>query len=261
MVERKNRCIRVKYANEFHMDILPACPDPASGSNCLMVPDCEAQAWRPSNPKGYATWFEAQTEISQTFAVRKAEPLPAQESVEEKAPLKRAVQLLKRWRDISYAQNPDLAPVSIVLTTLAAQHYGRQGSVNETLMGILNGIVASLPPRGKRLVVLNPMNLKEDLSERWDENSDAYSSFVTNIILFSKQWEELNKRRGIQLVSAALEGLFGEDTAKNVVAEQAEYIEKVRSAQSLGMEKTSGRLSSLMGIGVIPIQSNIFYGK
>ena len=139
MIERKNRCVRVKYANEFHLDILPACPDPASGNDCLVVPDCEARAWRPSNPKGYATWFEVQTETLQAFAVQKAEPLPEQESVEEKAPLKRAVQLLKRWRDISYARNLDMAPVSIVLTTLAAQHYGRQGSVNEALMGILNG--------------------------------------------------------------------------------------------------------------------------
>ena len=28
MLERKNRCIRVKYANQFHLDILPGCPDP-----------------------------------------------------------------------------------------------------------------------------------------------------------------------------------------------------------------------------------------
>ena len=26
MVQRKNRCIRLNYANSFHLDILPACP-------------------------------------------------------------------------------------------------------------------------------------------------------------------------------------------------------------------------------------------
>ncbi|MHB8074041.1 nucleotidyltransferase domain-containing protein [Desulfosporosinus fructosivorans] len=26
MIQRKNRCIRLDYANEFHMDLLPACP-------------------------------------------------------------------------------------------------------------------------------------------------------------------------------------------------------------------------------------------
>ena len=25
MVQRQNRCIRLNYANEFHMDLLPAC--------------------------------------------------------------------------------------------------------------------------------------------------------------------------------------------------------------------------------------------
>src|SRR5438270_525994 len=27
MIERKDRCIRISYANDFHLDILPACPD------------------------------------------------------------------------------------------------------------------------------------------------------------------------------------------------------------------------------------------
>lgn len=27
ILEVKNRCVRLNYANEFHMDILPACPD------------------------------------------------------------------------------------------------------------------------------------------------------------------------------------------------------------------------------------------
>lgn len=54
MLERKNRCIRVKYANEFHLDILPACPDLTSGNGCVMVPDREAKEWKASNPKGYA---------------------------------------------------------------------------------------------------------------------------------------------------------------------------------------------------------------
>jgi hypothetical protein len=40
------------------MDILPAIPDPSRGGTALLVPDHDAQSWKPSNPKGYAAWFD-----------------------------------------------------------------------------------------------------------------------------------------------------------------------------------------------------------
>ena len=43
MMEVKNRCIRLNYQHEFHMDILPACRDAAAGGTCLLVPDRKAQ--------------------------------------------------------------------------------------------------------------------------------------------------------------------------------------------------------------------------
>src|SRR5262249_1555277 len=162
----------------------------ASGIGCLVVPDCKAKEWKPSNPKGYASWFEA--EANKVMVLEKAEPLPKQEPMEQKAPLKRVVQLLKRWRDIAYAKSPNIAPISIVLTTLATQHYRYQESVNDALTGVLNNLVTSLPASGRRLVVLNPTNQKEDLSERWDENPGAYELFISSIITFQRQWGWLN---------------------------------------------------------------------
>src|SRR5262245_17036835 len=38
-LKRKNRCIRVTYARDFYLDILPACPDPNGQGTCLVVPD------------------------------------------------------------------------------------------------------------------------------------------------------------------------------------------------------------------------------
>jgi hypothetical protein len=184
MLERKNRCIRIKYANEFHLDILPACPDITCCSTCVVVPDRDTKEWRASNPKGYAAWFEARQNLVKALITERVEPLPIHEPFEIKATLQRVVQLLKRWRDIAYAKNPDLAPVSIVLTTLAAQHYNGDQSVNAALMNVLDGIVASFSANGNgRLVVLNPTNSKEDLSERWDEVPDAYKAFASGIIV------------------------------------------------------------------------------
>ncbi|WP_337288907.1 nucleotidyltransferase [Candidatus Methylomirabilis sp.] len=261
MLERKKRCIRVNYANEFHLDILPACPDPSSGTTCVVVPDRDVRGWKPSNPKGYAAWFESRAKTFEVYLAEHQEPLPSQEPVEMKAPLKRVVQLIKRWRDLKYADDQKIAPISIVLTTLAAEHYGGQQSTSEALAGILAGIVASIPPRNQRLLVLNPKNTKEDLSEKWDENPDAYEAFVSGIIAFHQSWQDIARGRGIPSVSATLRDLFGEDLTKSVVKEQAESIQKARSEQRLHMQKSTGILSGLTTAGSVSVRSNTFYGS
>ena len=79
--------------------------------------------------------------------MEKAKPVPAQEAVHEKEPLQLAVQLLKRWRDLAFADEC-LAPISVVLTTLAGMHYGGEESVSEALTTILAGIVNAIVARG-----------------------------------------------------------------------------------------------------------------
>ncbi|MGA9996880.1 MAG: nucleotidyltransferase, partial [Pyrinomonadaceae bacterium] len=75
MIERKNRCMRIIYANEFHLDILPACPNPSAGLHCVLVPDCAAEGWKHSNPKGYALWFERTAETKRAEFRKQIEPL------------------------------------------------------------------------------------------------------------------------------------------------------------------------------------------
>jgi hypothetical protein len=57
------------------------------------------------------------------------EPLPQQTEAEDKAPLAVAVQLLKRARDVAF-NGTKTAPRSVVLTTLAGQHYAGCESVS-----------------------------------------------------------------------------------------------------------------------------------
>ncbi len=260
MLERKNRCIRIKYENEFHLDILPACPDPASGSTCVVVPDRAAQSWKHSNPRGFAAWFNGIAEDIQLKSIRLAEPLPDQVAAEDMVVLKLTVQLLKRWRDIAFSKNIDVAPISIVLTTLAGNYYRRQDSITAALLGILEGIVAALPASG-RLVVCNPSNPKEDLSERWDRHPEAYQTFVMGIQQFAAQWRKLNQQKGIPQITSVLEQLFGETLAKSVIGEQAQFIESERKAGRLSVAAASGGLVSVGTPNSTPIRRNTFYGS
>jgi hypothetical protein len=262
MLERKNRCMRIVYANLFHLDILPACPNPDAGEHCVKVPDRAACAWKDSNPRGYARWFEATARLRVAEFRKHLEQLPAQIAVEDMQPLNRAVQLMKRHRDIMFENNCDLAPVSVALTTLAAQNYGGQRSVNDALLGVLNGIVNSLRslPPGERLYVLNPTNPLEDFSERWTTKPGAYGAFVEYVTRFRDQWVEVNELRGMHRISSTMEKLFGETLAKEVVTEHIKAVEASRQLGSLGVKRGSGTITGASVAGAVTILPNSFYG-
>lgn len=260
-IERKNRCIRLVYANEFHIDLLPACPDPASGLHAVVVPDRSVHAWKPSNPKGYAIWFDLKTivllKVAEGRALAGLEPLPGHESARQKKPLQRVVQLLKRWRDIYYRDCPDLAPISIVLTTLAAEEYRGQASESEALTGIINGIVARIPTRG-RLVVLNPVNLKEDLSERWD-NPKVYQAFVRGMLDLQRDWNAILAGEGLDTIGAGMEDVFGSDPVKESFRRYAASVSSARKKSSLGVRPATGILSTCAA-STLPVRPNTFHG-
>lgn len=262
MVERKRRCIRLNYANDFHMDILPALPDFAAGGTCMRVPDRELKAWKPSNPKGYAAWFEERAALARFFLGEKLAmaPLPALEPADQKPPLKRIVQLLKRWRDLAYSADQDRAPISIVLTTIAGMHYDGEASVSEGMLHILDGIVASIPSLG-RLVVRNPKNEKEDLSERWDTDQKAYQAFVAGIVKLRDDWQRMLKLRGVHAVSPTVESLFGEEVVRGVLKAQALHLKDLRSGGNVGVQASTGLLVAAGGPGVTRVEEHRFHGE
>jgi hypothetical protein len=261
MVERKKRCIRLNYANEFHLDVLPGLPDLAAGGTCLRVPDRELKAWKASNPLGYAAWFKARAVFRRVMAEKFAmAPLPAQEASSEKPPLKRIVQLLKRWRDLTYAGSPEgRAPISIVLTTLAGLHYDGSESISGGLSVILEGIVAALP-RDRRLVVLNPTNRQEDLSERWDKDPEAYREFVRGITDLRDKWREVVAMRGIPKVTRVLESLFGEHPIREVLKAQGDRFMEFRAAGNLSVQPVSGLLVPAAA-GIARVKEHTFHGE
>lgn len=264
MVERKNRCIRVTYANEFYMDILPACPSPSVclyGEHCVVVPDCDADDWKPSNPKGYALWYESRAREAVVELKKSVEPLPEQQAYEDLATLNRVVQLIKRHRDIFFDNAPKgRAPISVVLTTLAARNYTGHASVSEAMAVVLDGIVRAIPdlPQG-RLKVTNPTNPDEDFSERWDAHPEAYLAFVSWVRGFRAKWNELMQQRGIHNVKAALEKMFGERIAKEVVEEHVKAYEEPRQTGGLGVGKGTGIIVPASS-SATTIPRNTFYG-
>jgi hypothetical protein len=203
-VKEKNRCWRLDYADSvrFHMDVLPAIPDDEAFRNqlaqlgvgehlaehALAITDRThpnystiSDDWPRSNPKGYALWFEGRMQViarQRRVALVEQRVYASVDDVpayEWKTPLQRAVQILKRHRDVMFEDQPDLKPISIILSTLSAEAYEGEADLYTALSKILErmpGLIRSASPR-----VPNPVNPAEDFADKWASDPRLERSF------------------------------------------------------------------------------------
>ena len=150
-VREKNRCVRIDYAGDFHLDVVPAC---GNTSGPILVPTKEDVGWRPSDPRGYAAWIK---------------------DMDGRAggKLCRATKMLKHWRNLKMGR--DAAPKSIILTTLLGYrvydgHALGYASDAQALVELMEALDRHLSAYAATPVVLNPSLLSEDLAESWADD-------------------------------------------------------------------------------------------
>lgn len=201
-LDEKRRCWRLQYKDQmtFHIDAVPCIPE--DDVRCGMIkqamlaseagealadevarltvsitdnerPDYEVvcQNWNVSNPQGYGRWFASRVRLA-VQVVRDRLRMENRATIEElptyklKAPLQICVQLLKQHRNVMYKDDPDPQPISIIITTLAAQAYEGQEDVTEALLHIVDTMADHIRAKSPR--VPNPVNPEEDFSDKWD---------------------------------------------------------------------------------------------
>lgn len=227
IMERKKRCVRLNYKSDFHMDILPACMPNEYDRENICIPEKALKNWSSGNPKGFAEWFlDIANSVEQPLlrhlsdklikANVETEPLP--EDLYLKTPLQRAVQLLKRYRDIYY-QHKDYSVSSIVITTLVARLYQRESSIFDTIDNVTRRIkdnYVQAVQGGYRFKVLNPVNGKEDFTDSW--SYAHYQSFYNFIDDFHTKWQNL--KASFETGKEDYISLFGEGVYKKSLSEQ-----------------------------------------
>lgn len=263
MIERKKRCIRLTYAREFHLDVLPARPTWPPDGTQVQIPDRELGAWLKSNPKGYAAWFESRAKLYfEALRKRAVEPLPDHEHANEKTTLQRAVQLLKRWRDVRYEQAPKAAPRSIVLTTMAGEWFTGSLSTADAFGGVVAAIAQATGQNGTPFVVVNPTQPAEVLSEQWRDEPHTYRLFASRIAELHQQWASLQAGGTTEQVAAALGALFGEPVTQRAFKRLTnERVEPRRQNGTLGVSRSLGAMSLSPIAGVAPVRPHTFYGE
>lgn len=266
MLTEKNRCWRLSYAGEFHMDIIPSIPDSrlvSSGS--LLVPDKQLHCWKETHPEAYTTWFLNRAATSATThidmkngAKAEVEPAPSSPHESQKLPLQVIVQLLKRHRDLMFGDDED-APISIILTTLAAQAYeGR-----EPLTTALSRTIERMPSFiGETIdgfpLVANPVNPLENFADKWKTHERREQQFKKWITQAQQDFQRLEIAT-LPTIQDPLQQWVGDRVAKKTLNDYGTAIHLKRDV-GLAVSGTTGILGSAASGSTVASPKHTFYG-
>ncbi|MBO6550272.1 MAG: nucleotidyltransferase [Rhizobiales bacterium] len=212
--ENKRRCWTLKYADQrnFHTDILPCISDvntyrsrlSANGYMKLAINDRITQEaiaitdktdpgydvitlnWPSSNPLGFAVWFMQEMEdvlrYEKLELFKRGSPYAKVEDIPDhavKTTLQKAIQILKRHRDLMFADDPEHKPISIIITTLAAHAYQGELTLVDSLTAILNGMDRFVEVVDGKRWIRNPVNPEENFADKWQEMPEKERNFYS----------------------------------------------------------------------------------
>lgn len=274
ILEEKQRCWRLNYAGQFHMDITPSVSNPRCANGGLLVPNKDlSQSMKPSNPEGYTLWFEERAEMTPyvmepgSMEIRAdVEPLP--EQVPIKGLLKRIVQICKRHRDLMFKDDDTgKAPISVIITTLAAHSYeavirsgGRLADIDmvyEVIAGMKRHIQWQETAAGIYYYIPNPTTDGENFAEKWNTKRERAAAFFQWHDAVLRDVEELGRIAGLDsLIEHLKERIIGPEAGR--------VLTKVTDRMSAA--RTAGILLASPGVGVgiahgDPVRPNNFYGS
>lgn len=242
--DKHRRCLRLHYADslKFHLDVVPAMPEDLTkmrlqgvpdnyARNAILISDIEHEYfneekysvdWPKSNTEGYALWFldrmKTQADLVR-MELKKHLMLDSVEDVPEykvRTPLQRGIQLMKRHRDMMFDDDCNDAPVSIIITTLAAKAYEQVIDTSRSLIffDILMEMVDAMPTFIQRVgsgyLIANPVDSRENFGDKWNLNPKKARNFFAWMTKFKSDFQQSYRKGDIQSAVSALRGSFGD---------------------------------------------------
>lgn len=285
------RCWTIIYGDgQYHMDVLPSLMDKGYGvmlersfSNDTLD-DVKALAfrltdntkkpdyfveknslyWPISNPFGYAKWFlhnaSRYRRAIKMFSLNEdVQPVPKYD--ENRYPLQRIVQLLKRHRDIMFADDDDNKPISIIITTLATHAYNDETGLMAGFKNVARNMVSHIEKRGDEYWIPNPVNKYENFADKWKLYPVRKDNFFRWVDKLQKDINTLEScaGRGLNAVQAQLEAMFGEKVSKLALKSFGENQRLLRESGKLKVTAGTATLG-LAGSGTVAAH-NFFGGE
>lgn len=296
MDEEGRRCWTLRYRtsskneDKYHMDILPAIISKdyeiilekslsssfsQEGVDSLAIritdrdllnytSDIFPENWLKSNPFGYAQWFLNRAELNIQKSILLSESLkPVPKYQTNKLPLQRAVQILKRHRDMMFKGNKD-KPISVIITTLSGYAYNKETNVLDALYRIIDSMENYIETRydfktGKYYKhIANPANPdEENFADKWIEYPEKEVNFYKWLNAVRRDIKDASQLKGKFRIQESLSKSFGDDVVNTT------FINLGNNTRIL-TEQGSNRFDTKLGItalGANTIKPHNFYGN
>lgn len=290
---RQTRCVTVHYADGMHIDLSPSVlleagdprrscifhskpEDPRSSDYCVLM-----------NSFAFAEHYNALCPVDQTFAeayakrvmaadqafeviAKDADSVPVPEHSSEvggKSAVTVGLQLLKRNRDIRWIpRKGKRMPASVMFSCLTVEVAEAGRTIGENLRVTATHILdrhLSAKRMGELIVVENPRCSGEFFTDRWPEDCHDQDLLIKDMKLFLRQLEVvLDESRSLKDRTAALEVMFGETVARDVVKDFAEETGDLVRSGTHALGAAGGILAAPASTKAKPAaRTNTFFGS
>lgn len=233
-VSERRRCWTLRYSDgiNFHIDTTPAMPATQqdflyearnftnykeSAIRITEKLDNGTYKFIYSNPIGYAEWFKSTMRTyNQTLFARGAiETIP---DYPERTTLQMTIQLLKRHRDMVFINDKDeLAPVSIIITTLAAKAFSHELEITDAMSSIVRNLTTGIVVENGVKKVPNPVRPDEDFADKWKKDKRKETAFFDWHSKIKADYQELLSLTTVQSVVNKLYKMFSQSTVDRAI--------------------------------------------
>lgn len=267
------RCWTIEYAesSNYHMDILPAMKsDTYMTTKELTMTHKEDEnsdyEFRQTNPEAYYDWFvkrmeEEKKKLTEEYAIRNKLEIVDVPEYAIKTTLQIAIEIIKRYRDIKFSENPDVKPISIILTTLMARIYTGKENVYELIEKFSEEYIMYLEKdENGDILIKNPVNENENFADKWPKYPDrkeAFFKFMTELnadLVTNKILLEGNIREQ----ATSYKKLFGENMVNRVYENIANETRIERENSNIYLKENGNITSQKTNINV---RNHNFYGE
>jgi hypothetical protein len=259
--EEGARCWTLLFSDPFHMDVLPAIPNPDAAPHGIQITDRDLYQWQPSNPIAFANWFY--TRMGPGFLREKvALAKRAQVNVDEvpdwrvRTTLQRVVQVLKVHRNGFFANELDQRPPSIIVTTLAAHAFTGDKPLFDAVVDVAANMTGFIEGDADGYVVSNPVQPEENFADRWGSEAERTKKFFAWIDDLQETLESArSSRRGLNDVAAQLQKRFGVEPINKSLVRFGERRRDDRTMARLTVASTG-----MIGAGTMTVRDHTFHG-
>lgn len=278
-LEEKQRCWRLSFAGDLHLDITPSIMNPACGKGGELVPDKKLAIWKPTNPTGYRSLFEHRAALQPKLRMVKAmdgiradaQVVAFPEQMERKGVLRRTVQVLKRNRDVFFqAYDPRLAPLSVIITTLAAQSYEYCVKTFEfdNPYDLLRATVSFMPVfihvevigGERRWHVWNETTRGEDFAEKWNDEPDRAAAFFQWHGQVLQDIDRLIEVDGLDRLKKSLSATLGPQPVSRAFSSMTSAVSAARKSGTLKVAAAVGLTATAAAGAATSVRANTFFG-